>query len=116
MDDDLDDTRDGTCMWLQEVCVTLGVSFVSKISEAKCSSALNKGEMCRWLVQALGFMDDQNKHLRELRLEKEELKNQLISSQKEVVRLQDELLSSKTEQLQNLQNVVKTSVPRWRTV
>ena len=63
-----------------------------------------------WLTDALAYLEEQHNMVRSLKASNEELKTSLISKQERVIQLQEELLSSKTDQIQSLQSSVKSSV------
>ena len=69
-----------------------------------------KDDIDSLLCQALLFNGKQNDLLMELQHELRVVKGDLITSQKRVIELQDQLLCSKEDQLQSMQTTVKTSV------
>ena len=70
----------------------------------------NKDVIAELLLQSLIYVRDQNDIIQELMNGQGSIKNELISSQQRAIKLQEELLLSKDEQLQSLQTTVKTSV------
>ena len=102
--------RDNVNIWLQESLDQLNCDSVGQLSLAKCKVP-RKDELATLLVDALLYVSKQNDNmLIDLKNGAETLKTEHISSQKDVIRLQSELLASKTDQLQSLQTTVKTSV------
>lgn len=105
----VDDLRDAVTLWLEDVLGQLECSSVGQLSPAICGKPV-KNIIATWLCSSLSYVSQQNDVISDLRSETEALKTELIGSQQRVIRLQEELLSSKNEQLQSLQTTVKTSV------
>ena len=69
-----------------------------------------KDAMAVMLSQAMIYCGKQNEMLQELQHDVATMKTELVTAQKRIIDLQDELLASKNVQLQSLQTTVKTSV------
>lgn len=99
--------------WIQKTLLELDCREVGDLSPTKCgykSQRPLKEEIATMLCQSLLFAGKQNDLLMELQHELRVVKGDLISSQKRVIELQDQLLCSKDDQLQSLHTTVKTSV------
>lgn len=108
MIEEVDDLRDVSASWLENILGYLDCS-ADQLSPARCKKP-NKDDIATWLCDSLTYVSKQNTMLKNFRSENEALKTQLISSQQQVVKLQDELLQIKTDQLQCVQSAVRTSV------
>ena len=97
----VDDLRDSVTAWLEDVLGQLECSSVGQLSPAICGKPV-KNIIGTWLCSSLSYVSQQNDVLSDLRSETEALKTELIGSQQQVIRLQEELLASKNEQLQSL--------------
>ena len=82
---------------------------VHELTPHKCKRP-KKEDIATWLCDSLSYNSKQNVIIKDLLSEKEALKSEMISSQQQVIKLQDQLLSSKSDQIQCLQTAVKTSV------
>ena len=104
------DLLESVSNWLQRALEGhLCVDKVGELSLNKCK-ALRKDDMAELLWSALSFNSEQNDMIRDLRTGAAEMKKQIIDAQATVIKLQSELLESKNQQLQLLQNTVKSSV------
>ena len=96
--------------WLERLytdgltCSTINATPISKLK------LINKDYMVDLFRASLLYNEQQNQLMCKVFSERESLRAQLNESQQRVIKLQDELLSSKTEQLQSLQSAVQTSV------
>ena len=97
--------------WLRRVLEQkIGVDDVGELSPYMCSKGLLKDALGELLSDSLTFNSKQNDMLRDLRNGAAVMKKQIIDAQDTVIQLQKELLESKNQQLQMLQNTVKSSV------
>ena len=109
-DAECNELLDSVSDWLGRVLEQqLGVEHVDKLTPSKCKCVL-KDDMATLLSDSLTNNSMQNDTLREMRNGAAKMKQQLIDAQAAVIRLQSELLESKDQQLQMLQNAVKSSV------
>ena len=96
--------------WIQKTLTELDCRDVGDLSPVKCgfkSQRPLKEEIATMLCQSLLFAGKQNELLVELQHELGVVKGDLISSQKRVIELQDQLLCSKDDQLQSLQTTAQ---------
>jgi hypothetical protein len=96
--------------WLRETLERFDCESAGKLSPVTVCKKFNKDMIGTWLTGALSYLEKQHDMVRSLKASNEELKTGLISNQQRVIQLQEELLSSKTDQLQSLQSSVKSSV------
>jgi len=107
--DDVDDMRDAGLDWIEKMLRELKVGRVDQLCLAACKAPV-KDNLGAWLWESIKMVRDYTDLAKKMRDETKALKTQLIGSQQKVVDLQDELLSSKTDQLAALQTTVADTV------
>ena len=95
--------------WLASKLKLLGCDSIGQLNLAKCKAPL-KDDLADSLYAALTYMSKLCEVNRDLSNTASELRDQVIDSQGSVVKLQEQLIESKNEQLQSLQATVKSSV------
>ena len=98
--------------WMQRTLADeLGINSKDfrKISLAICKKPV-KEDIAKMLNQSMLFCGKQNELMQELQRDVAATKTELVSAQRRIIQLQEELLASKDVQLKSLQTTVKTSV------
>ena len=95
--------------WLAETLKGIGCDDIGQLNIGKCKAPL-KDDIASLLHGALVYMSKQSVLIRGMLSTASELKDEVIESQRSVVKLQEQLLESKDEQLQALQTAVTSSV------
>ena len=96
-------------VWLAEKLKHFGCASVDQLTAEKCKAPL-KDDIAAWLHGALLFMSRQSVVIDDLKSVVTELRKDMIVSQRSVVKLQEQLIESKDEQLQAVQKTVQSSV------
>ncbi len=95
--------------WVESKVQELDVMSSLRLT-ADVFSKKNKPVLTSWLVQACVYLTDQVTMMKELQEEVVTLKSDLLDSQSSVIKLQEQLLVCKDEQLKSVQEAVKSTV------
>ena len=103
--------KDGTD-WVKDVCSLINVLSPGAVSRQSFMgrSSITKEVLAKHLVESLQLVNRQNLLIAHLREQAQVLKTNVISCQDSVIKLQEELMAAKDQQLDALQTAVVASV------
>ena len=101
--------RRSCASFLDKVVQQFGVSRVGQLS-SPILNKLQKDDLIDIVNNSLCYLNDLVELTTDFRLTTKSMKNELIESQQSIIKLQSELLESKSEQLESLKVAVKSSV------
>jgi len=106
--DGLEDVVGCQARWLEEVQQKL--NWDGEEIETKKFAGQNKPVLAEWLAEATDIMCRQRDYMSDMKEMIELLKTEAIGDKEAVIRLQNEVLQSKEEQLKSLRAAVQTTV------
>ena len=101
--------RRSCASFLDKVVQQFGVSRVGQLS-SPILNKLKKDDLIDIVNNSLCYLNELVELTTDFRLTTKSMKNELIESQQSIIKLQSELLESKSEQLESLKVAVKSSV------
>ncbi len=106
---ELDDVEACQIRWLEDAMKRLKCDNQDKLS-AELFSGLTKPVLSRWIADARDIMCRQREMMENMKDVIGTLKTEALGDKARIIKLQDELLERKEEQLASLQTAVKTTV------
>ena len=114
-----DELEKDATIWVNNICSIVNLQTPAAASHQDFLGTgkrlISKDALAKYLVEGLNTVHRQNRLIAHLREQAQVLKSDVISCQKAVIKLQDELIVAKDQQLNALQTAVEASVDTVKT-